>query len=59
MPTGIPRMDRFFDEQRRAAGREAAMAALPQSTGHRLILFAPTFRGTARATPTTRLDRVD
>lgn len=45
IPTGIPRMDRFFDEQARAAGRDAALAAHPEARGRFVILFAPTFRG--------------
>lgn len=45
VPTGIPRMDRFFDEDLRAAGREAALTAFPGIEGRRVILLAPTFRG--------------
>ena len=48
IPTGIPRMDRFFDEAARARGREAALAAFPAARGRRVILFAPTFRGSGR-----------
>ncbi len=46
--TGIPRMDRFFNDGARADGREAALAAFPQARGRRVILFAPTFRGAGR-----------
>lgn len=45
VPTGIPRMDRFFDEAARAAGVEAARAAFPEIVGRQTILFAPTYRG--------------
>jgi len=45
VPTGIPRMDRFFDEAKRDAAREAAHVAFPASRGRMTILFAPTFRG--------------
>lgn len=45
VPTGIPRMDRFFDEERRAAGRATAIATFPAIEGRTVILFAPTFRG--------------
>jgi CDP-glycerol glycerophosphotransferase (TagB/SpsB family) len=45
IPTGIPRMDRFFDERARVTGREAALAAHPSARGRFVILFAPTFRG--------------
>jgi CDP-ribitol ribitolphosphotransferase len=45
VPTGIPRMDRYFDETLRAAGRAAALDAFPQTRDRFTILFAPTFRG--------------
>jgi CDP-ribitol ribitolphosphotransferase len=45
VPTGIPRMDRFFDETARAAGVEAARATFPEIVGRQTILFAPTYRG--------------
>jgi CDP-ribitol ribitolphosphotransferase len=45
VPTGIPRMDRYFDENARAAGVEAARAAFPEIEGRQVILFAPTYRG--------------
>jgi CDP-glycerol glycerophosphotransferase (TagB/SpsB family) len=45
VPTGIPRMDRFFDPVLAEAGRQAADAAFPQQVGKFTILFAPTFRG--------------
>ncbi len=48
VPTGIPRMDRFFDEAARARGRDAALDAYPAARGRRVILFAPTFRGSGR-----------
>lgn len=49
VPTGIPRMDRFFDEDARRRGREAALAAYPEARGRRVMVFAPTFRGSGRA----------
>jgi CDP-ribitol ribitolphosphotransferase len=45
LPTGIPRMDRYFDEEQRALGQQKAVAAFPTISGRRTILFAPTFRG--------------
>ena len=45
VPTGIPRMDRYFDEGRRRAGRQAALDAFPMVRDRFTILFAPTFRG--------------
>jgi CDP-ribitol ribitolphosphotransferase len=44
--TGIPRMDRYFDEARRAAGRAEAVDAYPETEGRFTILFAPTYRDT-------------
>jgi CDP-ribitol ribitolphosphotransferase len=48
VPTGIPRMDRFFDATARAEGRETALAAFPAARGRTTILIAPTFRGDTR-----------
>ena len=48
VPTGMPRMDRFFDPVSREAGRIAALAAFPAARDRMTILFAPTFRGDAR-----------
>ena len=45
IPTGIPRMDRFFDATAQAEGLAAARAAYPEIVGRRTILFAPTYRG--------------
>jgi CDP-ribitol ribitolphosphotransferase len=45
IPTGIPRMDRFFDDTAHAAGVDAARAAFPEIEGRMTILFAPTYRG--------------
>ncbi|MEO8438162.1 MAG: CDP-glycerol glycerophosphotransferase family protein [Chloroflexota bacterium] len=45
IPTGIPRMDRFFDPEARAAGEASARAAFPGSVGRWTVLLAPTYRG--------------
>ena len=45
IPTGIPRMDRYFDDRQRALAMDAARAAFPQIEGRFTILFAPTYRG--------------
>jgi CDP-ribitol ribitolphosphotransferase len=58
VPTGTPRMDRFFDESARRAGRAAVLAAFPQARGRMVILFAPTFRGRLRV-GTYDLGRLD
>ncbi len=59
VPTGIPRMDRFFDPRARAAGLAAARAAFPDTEGHLTILFAPTFRGDGPRDATYDFDRLD
>ena len=59
IPTGIPRMDRFFDERSRAAGLSAAHAAFPATDGRYTILFAPTFRGTGPKTAFYDFDQLD
>jgi CDP-ribitol ribitolphosphotransferase len=48
VPTGIPRMDRFFDDAARAQGRADALKLFPAAEGRMTILFAPTFRGETR-----------
>jgi CDP-ribitol ribitolphosphotransferase / teichoic acid ribitol-phosphate polymerase len=58
-PTGIPRMDRFFDPQAREAGRQAAYDAFPQMRGHMAILFAPTFRGNGAKSATYPMELLD
>ncbi len=59
VPTGIPRMDRYFDEAARAAGLEAAHGAFPETVGRMTILFAPTFRGEGPKTASYDLAGLD
>ena len=59
IPTGIPRMDRFFDPEHRAASIARARDAFPQIAGRFVILFAPTFRGAGPRTARYDYDRVD
>ena len=58
-PTGIPRMDRFFDPKSREAGRAAAHEAFPQTRGRMAILFAPTFRGNGAKSATYPTELLD
>jgi CDP-glycerol glycerophosphotransferase (TagB/SpsB family) len=44
---GIPRTDLFFDERRQAAALDRIRARYGLPDGRRVILYAPTFRGTA------------
>ena len=59
VPTGIPRMDRFFDPKAQAEGREAALDAFPEARGRKTILFAPTFRGSGRKNITYDFSQID
>ncbi len=59
VPTGIPRMDRFFDPEARAAGSAAARAAFPEIAGRQTILFAPTYRGETIRDATYAYDLLD
>ncbi len=57
--TGIPRTDVFFDEAYKQKAREKFYQAHPNFAGKRIILFAPTFRGTVKETafyPTEMFD---
>ncbi len=45
IPTGIPRLDLFFDEEYKSKTRAAVYEAVPMARDRYVILFAPTFRG--------------
>lgn len=47
IPTGLPRIDWFLDEERTAAFTTTFFAEHPHLRGKRIILFAPTFRGSS------------
>ena len=59
VPTGIPRMDRFFDERAKAVGLGAARAAFPEIEGRMTILFAPTYRGDTIREASYGFERLD
>ena len=44
--TGIPRMDRLYDREYAAKEKEAFLKKYPALRGKKLLLFAPTYRGT-------------
>ena len=57
--TGIPRTDVFFDEAYKEDARRRFYEAHPGFAGKKIILFAPTFRGTVKETafyPTEMFD---
>ena len=59
IPTGVPRVDPFFDPAHREAAREAALDAFPAARGRFTILFAPTFRGNGARSAAYDLGRID
>ncbi len=57
--TGIPRTDVFFDEAYKKQAQEKFYSAHPDFKNKKIILFAPTFRGTVKETafyPTEMFD---
>jgi CDP-glycerol glycerophosphotransferase (TagB/SpsB family) len=58
-PTGIPRMDGFWDPARAARSRELALEAYPAARDRFVILFAPTFRGHGAKTATYPVELLD
>ncbi|MFT4230087.1 MAG: CDP-glycerol glycerophosphotransferase family protein, partial [Microbacterium sp.] len=59
IPTGLPRIDWFLDEARTQAFTEAFYARHPHLRGKRVILFAPTFRGSSHSTAFYDYDLID
>ena len=59
VPTGIPRMDRFFDPAARDVALARARELLPQIAGHQVWLFAATYRGEKVATASYDFDQLD
>lgn len=48
IPTGMPRMDLYLDEDYRQSKTEELYEKYPQAKGKKVILFAPTYRGKDR-----------
>jgi CDP-glycerol glycerophosphotransferase (TagB/SpsB family) len=59
VPTGMPRSDRFFSPDHAARATSLALDAFPEARGRRVVLFAPTFRGSGARTATYDLGRLD
>lgn len=59
IPTGLPRIDWFLDEARTAASTAEFATRFPQLRGKRIILFAPTFRGSSYHTATYDYSLID
>lgn len=50
LPTGMPRMDEYLDEEHRASKTKELYEQFPMCEGHKVILFAPTYRGRNKKT---------
>jgi len=50
IPTGLPRIDTFLDPAAQTDARALAYEAYPALRGKRVIMFAPTFRGSGAPT---------
>ncbi|MGI6032792.1 MAG: CDP-glycerol glycerophosphotransferase family protein [Coriobacteriales bacterium] len=50
LATGMPRLDHFFDEEGIRSAREKLLAAYDWMSKGRVIMFAPTFRGSGQRT---------
>ena len=57
--TGVPRTDMFFDPAVRAERRAEFARLLPQFEGRRIVIFAPTFRGSGSQSAYYPADRLD
>ncbi len=49
LPTGMPRIDEYLDENYRVAKTKELYEQFPMCRGKKVILFAPTYRGKNRA----------
>ena len=59
VPTGIPRMDLFFDDDYKSQAVKLVHESIPETVGRKVILFAPTFRGTGPANAYYDYDLLD
>ena len=59
LPTGLPRMDAYLDPERRRARTAELYERFPILRDKKVILFAPTYRGTKRANAHYPYDRID
>ena len=59
LPYGVPRTDMFFDKETRKKKRESFFETYPNLRGKKIVLFAPTFRGSGKGTAFYDADRFD
>ena len=56
VPTGVSRTDMFFDEKFLNEAKQRVYDAFPNAKDKKVILYAPTFRGTVRKAQTGEVD---
>ncbi|MEW2520861.1 CDP-glycerol glycerophosphotransferase family protein [Actinacidiphila alni] len=59
VPTGLPRIDTFLDEERSQKVKDDFFAAHPEFRGKKIVLFAPTFRGKSIGDAHYPYERID
>lgn len=59
LPTGMPRLDDFLDRDRINSFRREFYERYPKLRGRKIILFAPTFRGTGQKDAYYDYDKLD
>lgn len=59
VPTGLPRIDTFLNEEHSQKVTDDFFASYPQFRGKKIVLFAPTFRGKSISDAHYDYDRID
>lgn len=59
IPTGMPRMDIYLNQENRTRITEELYQRIPQARDNKVILFAPTYRGQNRAKAYYPYEKVD
>ena len=59
LPVGIPRMDRYLDPAHRAETEREMRKRFPLTSGKRVILFAPTYRGKGKQDADYPFEKID
>lgn len=59
IPSGLPRLDKFFDRDRQDAARHRLYSVCPALEGRRYFLFAPTYRGLSQKSAYYDFGKVD
>ena len=59
LPLGLPRMDRYLDPEHRALKEAELKERFPMIRGKKVILFAPTYRGSGKADAAYPYEKID